>query len=257
MHIECVIVCKDYSDFLAQTLPENLQQLDRVVVVTHPDDKKTKTLCNHYGVDYVETKVFHEDGDQFNKGRAINLGLSHLRHSDWLLHIDSDILLPHCFRRMLTYGKLNSEFIYGADRQNCLSFENWEKNKQKISPQYKYRYLVTPTSEFPLGSRLVHAEYGYLPIGYFQLWHSSQNRKYPVINGSAEHGDVLFAVQWERTKRALLPEFFVTHLESETKFGINWNGRKSKPFGPYKPHHHHHHHHEHHEHHHHKEKEKK
>ncbi len=240
--IEAVITCVNYSDFLRHTLPDNLQHLDRIVIVTHPDDKATQSLCNEYGVDCVQTKEMHRDFDAFNKGRLINLGLSHLKHSDWLLHIDADIILPHRFREMLRHAQLNSDNIYGADRMNCVSFENWEKHKDRIKPQYKYRYLVNPVAEFPLGARLIHSEYGYLPIGFFQLWHSKMKRKYPVINGSAEHGDVLFATQWERSNRILLPEFFVMHLESENVFGMNWNGRKSKHFG----HKHHKHHHKHH-----------
>jgi hypothetical protein len=236
--IEAVIVCKDYSDFLAHTLPENLQHLDRVVVVTHPDDKKTRSLCNKFGVDCLDTTIFHEDGDKFNKGRAINLGLSHLRHEDWLLHIDADILLPHRFRSMLKKAKLNPLELYGADRLNCKNYDHWSDHKHKTVPQFQWRCLVIPQREFELGSRLIHNEYGYCPIGYFQLWHSSLNRKYPIINGSAEHGDVLFAVQWERRLRVLLPEFFVYHLESESEapMGVNWNGRKTKPFGPCHPH---------------------
>jgi hypothetical protein len=233
MKIECVIVCKDYSDFLAHTLPDNLQHLDRLVVVTHPDDKATQTLCNKFGVDCLKTEVFHDDGDKFNKGRAINLGLSHLRHDGWLLHIDADIALSHRFRDMLSRAKLNDQFIYGADRLNVPSYESWIANKPTTVPQHQWRFMVTPHEKFSLGSRLLHSEYGYCPIGYFQLWHSSLRRTYPVVNGSAEHGDVLFAVQWPRERRILLPELFVYHLESEQgQMGMNWNGRKTKPFGP-------------------------
>lgn len=233
MKIEAVIICKDYSDFLEHTLPENLQHLDRIVVVTHPEDKKTQMVCDKFGVDFLDTTVFHEDGDLFNKGRAINLGLSHLRHEDWLLHIDADILLPHRFREMLKKAKLDPKNIYGADRLNVLSYEHWMEHKGKTVPQFQWRYMVTPQKEFTLGSRLLHNEYGYCPIGYFQLWHSSKKRKYSVINGSAEHADVLFSVQWERKHRMLLPEFFVYHLESEqTVMGANWLGRKTKPFAP-------------------------
>ena len=96
--------------------------------------------------------------------------------------------------------------------------------------------MVTPNPKFSLGSRLLHQEYGYCPIGYFQLWHSSHGKQYPVVSGSAEHSDVVFALQWTRQKRELLPELFVYHLESErADMGANWKGRKTKPFGP--PHH--------------------
>lgn len=245
MRIEAVIVCKDYGDFLAHTLPENMELLDRVVVVTHPEDKETLALCERYSVDVIKTTIMHEGGDEFNKARAINLGLAHLRHSDWILHLDADILLPHRFRKMLDHNALNKEVIYGADRLNSCNYDHWMEHKDKIEPQFQWRYLVTPPKEFPLGSRLLHKEYGYCPIGYFQLWHSSMKRFYPIINGSAEHSDVLFAVQWPRDKRLLLPEFFVYHLESENGvFGQNWRGRKSKRFCKehhHKEHHHHHH----------------
>lgn len=234
MKVEAVIVCNNYSDFLEHSLPENLQHLDRIVVVTHPDDKSTRALCNKYGVDVLDTAVFHDNGDKLNKGRAINLGLQHLRHDDWLLHLDADIVLPHRFRGMLAHAKLNEANVYGADRLNTGTYENWMNHKAKGVPQHSYRYLVNATKEFTLGSRLLHNEYGYCPIGYFQLWHSKAHRQYPVSAGSAEHSDVLFAVQWPREKRILLPEFFVYHLESDgqAKMGVNWNGRKTKPFGP-------------------------
>jgi len=233
MKIEAVVVCVDYSDFLEYTIADNLQHLDRMVVVTHSRDNLTQRICNKYGVDCIKTEVFHDEGDKFNKGRAINLGLSHLRHDDWILIIDADILLPHRFRHMLEMAKLNKENIYGCDRLNSLTFENWSENKDNTIPQHLWRFMVTPQPEFPLGSRLVHNEYGWLPIGYFQLWSASKNRLYPIVCGSSEHSDVLFAVQWPREKRILLPEFFCYHLESEglAQMGVNWQGRKTKPFG--------------------------
>lgn len=232
MKIECVIVCQNYSDFLEHTIPENLNHVDRMVVVTHPDDKATQALCQKYSVDCIPTEVMHDRGDKFNKGRAIGLGLSHLKHDGWLLHIDADVLLPHRFRAMLDHAKLNEDYIYGADRLNCRGFDNWAENKHKVVPQHMWRYLVTPQNDFQLGARLLHQEHGYCPIGFFQLWHSKKRVTYPVVCGSAEHSDVLFAVQWPREKRALLPEFFVYHLESTAEFGANWNGRKSPPFKP-------------------------
>jgi len=235
MKIEAVIVCYNYGDFLEATIADNLQHLDRMVVVTHPSDKHTGRLCDRYGVDCIKTEVFHEDGDKFNKGRAINLGLSHLRHDDWVIHMDADILLPHRFRHMLKMAKLNKENIYGCDRLNSLNYENWVKYKNKTVPQHQWRFMVTPQQEFPVGSRLVHNEYGWLPIGFLQLFHASKRRIYPIVCGSSEHSDCLFSIQWPRENRILLPEFFCYHLESEVaQMGVNWGGRKTKPFGPSK-----------------------
>lgn len=235
MRIEAVVVCKNYSDFLEHTLPENLEQVDRMVVVTHPDDKATQALCHKYGVDCIETEVMHDEGDAFNKGRCINLGLSHLRHEGWVIHMDADILLPHNIRQRLRQAKLETKKIYGVDRLNIVGYDEFQKIKNNLAPQFQYRCLVIPNSGLSVGSRLLHNEYGWCPIGYFQLWHSSMRRSYPIIHGSAEHGDVLFAVQWERKDRILLPEFFVYHLDSEeTAMGTNWKGRKSAVFGPQK-----------------------
>lgn len=247
MKIEAIIVCKDYSDFLEHTLPENIQHFDRTVVITHPDDKRTQGLCSKFSVECVQTTVMHDDGDRFNKGRAINLGLGHLRGLDWILHIDADILLPHGFRNMLHRSKLHTSNLYGADRVNVYGHDHWEKHKEKLVPHYSSRYFVQPPKEFPLGARIIHDEHGYTPIGYFQLWHKSQGKRYPINQGNAEHTDVLFSVQWPRANRILLPEVIVCHLDSESgpaPMGTNWGGRKSRHFGPR------HHHHEHHEHHH-------
>lgn len=233
MKIEAVVVCVNYSDFLAATLPKNIELVDRLVVVTHPDDKATQKLCTKYSVDCLKTEVFHDDGDAFNKGRAINLGLSNLRHDGWIMHLDADVLLPHRFRHALSMAPLDKSCIYGADRLNATSWEQWDKYKHKTIPQHQYRFMVSPPKEFPIGARLLHLEYGWCPIGYFQLWHSSVRRTYPIVCGSSEHSDVLFAVQWPRRQRVLLPEFFVYHLESEpVAMGANWDGRKTKPFGP-------------------------
>ncbi len=235
MRIEAVVTCVNYSDFLEHTLIENLQHVDTMVVVSSTSDTATKSLCDKLGVDLIDSDVFYEKGDKFNKARGINLGLQHLRHDGWLLHLDADILLPHRFRTMLEHARLNPQNIYGADRVNVHGYDEWVKYRHKIKPQYRYRYLVDTPSEFPLGTRIIHLEYGYCPIGYFQLWHSSQRRKYPINQGSAEHTDLLFSVQWPRERRILLPELFVFHLESEkSEMGKNWKGRASKPFAPEK-----------------------
>ena len=233
MYIECVIVCVNYSDFLAYSLPRAVDMCERVVVVSHPNDKATHRMCDKYSVDCLKTEIMHDDGDKFNKGRLINLGLANLRHDGWILHMDADIVLPHRFRNALKMAKLDRTCIYGWDRLNTVSWENWDKHNHKTVPQHQWRFMVTPQAEFPIGARLLHLEYGWLPIGYSQLWHSSQRKQYPIVCGSSEHSDVLHAVQWPRERRILLPELFCYHLESEpAAMGVNWNGRTTKPFGP-------------------------
>lgn len=260
MRIEVVIVCHNYSDFLAETLPRNISQVDRLVVMTHPSDTKTKALCSKYSAECFSTEEMHKNNDKFNKGRVLNLGMAHLRGWDWFLLIDADIVLPHRFKAMLEKADLMRDAIYGADRCNVYGWDHWQDHKDKIEPHYSDRYFIQPPKEFPLGARIVHSQFGYCPIGYFQLFHSSQHKRYHIEQGTGEHSDVLFATQWPRDKRILLPEVFVYHLESPnapTPIGANWQGRTTPEFGPhamaelrhgYHHHHHHHHHHPHHPH---------
>ncbi len=233
MYLECVIVCKDYGDFLEETLPQNLQFFDHLVVVTHPDDKKTKQVCRKYSVDYVETVVMHEDGDKFNKARAINLGLSHLKGLGWILHMDADIVLPYHFRNLLFRSKLRNWCLYGADRLNVYGYNRWSEIKHKKHTAFSENYFITPPAQVPMGARIIHKDYGWTPLGFFQLWSASMGRKYPLNQGTAEHTDVLFACQWPRHDRILLPEVLCYHLESTdgpTPMGANWQGRKTPPF---------------------------
>lgn len=237
MKIEAVVICKNYSDFLTHTLPENLQHLDRVVVVTHPQDKDTQALCRHYGVKCVQTEIMHDEGDKFNKGKAINIGLNHLKHDGWLLHLDADIRLPDQFKRLLSFAHLEETHLYGADRLRVKGWKVWQENKDLLVPHHKFGYLLTPHEAFPSGARLVHGDWGYMPIGYFQMWHSSMKLEYPVNAGNAAHSDVVFATQWEKSKRTLLPTLYVFHLESDPSAytGTNWEGRRTPYFGPKSP----------------------
>lgn len=231
--LEGITICVDYADFLDVTLHHNLHHFDEFVVVTTHADKATQAVCEKHGVYCVKTDAMQERGDYFNKGLGINLGLAHLRHHGWLLHLDSDIVLPDRFRTVLNKARLDESCIYGADRMNVTSREQYDKlcNHTHFKRQFHHKYLVNAPGHLPLGARLLHNEYGYCPIGYFQLWHNSMKNRYPVNQGSAEHTDVLFSLQWEVQNRRLLPEVITYHLESErAKMGTNWNGRKTKKF---------------------------
>ena len=235
-YLESVVVCVDYSDFLEVTLPHNQQYFDNIVVVTSFEDKKTQRLCRHYNIDPVITDAFYEGQDPFNKAKGINLGLAHLKYNDWVLHMDADILLPHNFRNNLFINSLDKTCIYGADRQNVIGRKEYEKliKSSSFSLQYRDKFVF----QKPLleeGARLIHREFGYCPIGYFQLFNGSYLKKwymkYPDSQPGAERSDVQFALQWRREDRKLLPGVSTFHLESEeSPQGVNWRGRQSAPF---------------------------
>lgn len=239
--LELVVVCLNYADFLAQSLPVNLSQVDRLVVVTSHDDQATRDICRRWSVECVLTDVFGEKG-AFNKGAAINMGIGALRQRGWIIQLDADIVLPVGWRNMLDKATLDQDAIYGCERVSVTGYDAWHRLRDSwfVDPQFAYRYLVSTPAKFPVGANVVHKQYGYVPIGFFQLWHSSfmhrYELRYPEAWGSAEATDVQWSLRWPRAKRHLLPTFRVFHLESEeAPMGANWNGRTTKQFMPAPP----------------------
>jgi hypothetical protein len=238
MRIEAITVCVDYSDFLAETLPHVVSQVDDLVVVTTPEDKRTRQLCYQYGVRCLPTLCFYREDAKFNKARGINYGLANLALNDWVLHIDADIVLPHRFRQILESTELDTRKLYGCDRINCVGRDAWEGFKRSPDIQYEWSCMVHPPRRWPMGSRIAHFDYGgYCPIGFLQLWHprTSGIERYPIhCQGTAEHTDVLHAIQWPRRDRVLIPELIAIHLETKSKasaaMGANWSGRTTPEF---------------------------
>jgi len=237
--LEAVIVCANYGDFLQETLPYNLAHLDRVVVVTPHADEHTRSVCAKWSVECVVSDAFTEKGDTLNKGAAINVGIARLRQRGWIIQMDADIVLPVTFRNMIDKSGLQPDCIYGCERANVRGWATWQRLRKDLheTPQFGYNYLITSPDHLPIGANVVHKQFGYTPIGFFQLWNSSYmhqyNLRYPDTEGSAENMDVQFALHWPRHKRILLPTVRAFHLESaDASMGINWNGRKSAPFQP-------------------------
>ncbi len=116
MKIEALTVCVDYCDVFSRTLPVWAGTLDRLVVVTAPDDHETQALCAKYEqVQVWKTDAFYRDGASFNKGRAIQEGLTLWWWDDWQLFFDADILPPPDWREQIS-GKLDPLKLNGANR---------------------------------------------------------------------------------------------------------------------------------------------
>ena len=239
MKLECVIISVGYSDFLAHTLPLNKGHFDKLVVVTSTADKDTQRLCEYHHVQCVQTDCFYENGDVFNKAKGINAGLKELTQEGWVLHLDGDMVLPPQFRGTLEPIGLDENFVYGVDRLMCTNYEDWAKHVAKPHLTQEASIFIHPQYDLmPIGTRI--AKYGttegYIPIGFFQLWHphTSGISTYPQEHGDAGRTDMLFAMQWPRNKRSFIPEIVTIHLESEklVTMGKNWKGRKTRPFGP-------------------------
>lgn len=240
MRLEAVTISVGYGDFLAATLPYNLQLMDHLVVVTTPEDHETREVCRRYGVTCVVTREFYRGGDKFNKARGINKGLDQLAHSEWVIHMDADVILPQGFRRVVQQADLDEECLYGCDRVMIRSWNDWKILKDSGYLQHDYHCRINFPKGLNVGARWGNSEYGYCPIGYFQMWHSRSDiykgihlRHYPTTHNDAARSDVQFAIRWDRRHRVLLPEVIAVHLESEpAKLGANWKGRVTKRFGP-------------------------
>jgi hypothetical protein len=189
--------------------------------------------CRFHNVHCIATDAFRQGG-KFCKGKGINAGLAVLRQTDWLCHLDADIVLPPRAREFLDRAQLDRQCLYGIDRTMVPSWDAWARFVSDPQPQHAQQVFCFP-GEFPTGVRIWKPEYsGYLPLGYFQLWNvASGITTYPDEHKDAARGDMLFAAQWARPKRALIPELFAWHLESaQGPMGANWSGRTSPRFGP-------------------------
>ena len=208
-------------------------------MVTSEDDEETREVCRRYSLDCLLTEDWKIDGN-FAKGRIIERGLQHLRKEGWRVHMDADLILPRDTRRLLDAAHLNPQKIYGIDRVMVQGFEKWQKFQQAGWMHHSYQNNVKFPEGFSVGARWVDIREGYVPIGFFQMWHSDTDiwrgtriRRYPQAHNDACRTDTQHSLQWDRQDRELLPELIGVHLESEsTVNGTNWNGRKTKRFGP-------------------------
>lgn len=237
--IEAIVVSVDYADYLEETLPFLLPHVDDVVVVTTPEDGRTHRVCKRHGVRFLPTRCFYRQGERFNKARGINYGLANLKLDGWVLHVDGDIVLPARTRYLLGHADLDPRNLHGADRVHCVGRSEWDALKADPEVQFEWSCLVKAPRRWSLGARIAHIDYGgYCPIGFFQLWHPNASgiSRYPrVCQGTAEHSDVLHAIQWEREDRVLIPELICVHLETRDKgdrrpMGHNWVGRTTPEF---------------------------
>lgn len=243
MRIEAVTVCCDYDDFLQETAKLNRGLFDSWTIVTRPGDEKTREVCRKFNLRCVQSDDGERFGDPFSKGRLVERGLQHCGVDSWRLHMDADIVLPNDFRHRLLAADLQEDMIYGVDRVLVKSWDHWQQLKGSgylEGGQYAYHCQTSFHQDAEVGQRWAHPQFGFVPIGFFQLWHSSQDewrgvrvKPYPLNHGTACRTDVQHGLQWDRHKRALIPELIVVHLESEpAKKGANWKGRLTKRFGP-------------------------
>lgn len=231
MFIAGVTVCIDYDDFLAETLPRNLDFFDTLIVVTSEEDDATQSLVRRLnkgdGVSVITTDRNKLQGAEFNKGAAINEGLQFAKlGTEWLVHLDADVILPPGLRERLEQTKLDPSCIYGIHRRMCESYKDW-KQAQDWQLMLKENDPI-PTSQFPLEGKRRN---GNPPPGFFQMWHSSANRYYPEQYSTATTSDLEFGKLWHPNNRIFLDEYCIHLATTPQARWTNWRGRTSPRWG--------------------------
>jgi hypothetical protein len=225
LRLEAVTTCVGFDDFLDATLERNHGQLDTMIVVTSHEDRATQRVAKKHGAIVVQTDLFTKNDRTFNKGAAINAGFNRFQYHGWHMHLDSDIVLPDNFRRLLfNHSHLDRNTIYGADRVDVIGLDGLDA----IERQHREGVFLAPQGA--MSPRYVDTLHGYVPIGFFQLWHASVQKSYPYSLGTAAHDDVMFAAQWPRSHRQLLPSVVCYHLcAAPPTLGQNWDGKRKQP----------------------------
>jgi hypothetical protein len=195
MRIDAITVCvgREYESYLTDTMKIWLDTLDSLTVITKPGDRILKFKKNKpKNLNLVETDIFTDYKAYFNKGAALCEGYRVANPTDWVLHVDSDIIPPMNWR-MIAEKKARKDCLSGAFRFSKAGIRLDEK------PLY--------------------------PYGYFHLWHSSDKNswRWPLFEpwyGHAGSYDANFTDQWPSSKRADLGFELIHQGERRT----NWFG---------------------------------
>lgn len=132
-YIEAVTVCVNYSHFLKIAI-SNKNHFDKWFIVTTREDLKTIKLCKEHNLECIYTEKLHENGDRFNKGKAINDGLKAMERKDWIIHIDADTVLPDNFRDIFLYNKMEKKMIYTCKfRAHCPDERAYHQIKKEMT----------------------------------------------------------------------------------------------------------------------------
>lgn len=128
MRIDGLTVCVDYAAELKLSLDRWAAALDSVMVVSAPRDRATREACRAAGrrVSAYFTTAFYEDQAAFNKGRALQEGLSLVRPREWVLLFDADIVPPVDLRERIEAAGIRPGTLYGCPRHQAPDPEAWD-----------------------------------------------------------------------------------------------------------------------------------
>lgn len=191
-----ISISTKYVDFLRICLEQNQRHFKAWYIVTDPDDHETIDLIRKRGHSNVHV-LFYSLSPRFDKSGAVRMAqtIAHSEHpNDWILILDSDIVLPASIP-----APTDPLALYGCSRYIFPDRKSWmERRPGRHEPCHNW--------------------------GFFQLYFD-KSKLYPEHSPNASWCDMAFMAHF--TNRLLSLPITVDHLGECV---VNWNGRVTPPF---------------------------
>jgi hypothetical protein len=203
-----ICVSYNYFDTLQFMLPVNYLHFEKIYLITQRDDLQTIEFCKQFENVQVLFYNFKNNGKKFDKFGALNYAqkTAYTAYPDsWYLLIDSDVLLPNNFIKILCNENLQVNCIYGTPRFDCLkTSELLNKTYKPYKTEYDMNYWRgrPPTV-----------------VGFFQLY--KKKVYHPNNLPDASKGDYLFC-HYNFNMFCTLDNLMCFHLGQS---GVNWKGK--------------------------------
>jgi len=224
---KAILVCVDYSEILALTLPYNRHHFSEVMVVTSLQDYRTMDIAAQNNCQWYGTNSFWEGGASFNKFRAMEKGLDAFGREGWMVIMDADVVWPKHVK------------LYDAIEEIHEPTDDWEALQQRnMSPNSLGMVkgcLYTPFRRMKLEATFIPPEHEWGIYqrhrqqrefaGYSQIFHADD----PVLDHKpwfeqnhthAGGGDSWFQNKWSEANK-IRPDWECLHLGPA---GKNWAG---------------------------------
>ncbi len=210
------IVCVNYADLLAITLPYNRHHFSEVIAVTSSADTQTQAISRQNSAHCFVTEVFYEGGAEFNKFAALEQAFDEYGRDGWICIMDADVMWPKHIdwefwtpdtelesgrSKLMLPGNL-----YTPLRRMCLDIQNVPQ--EPYWPSYAHHPQQVEWA-------------GYTQIFYGNDWHLGQPPWHQTNWKHAGGPDSWFQQKWPAHCKHR-PPFECLHLGPA---GQNWCGR--------------------------------